>query len=408
MTPEIDLANPAVRANPYPLYARLRKEAPIVQARVAGMGLVWVLTRYDDVARALKDSRLMSDRSRAIGEKHPLDKWWLPGTMRALESSMVMQDEPDHRRLRNLVHQAFTPKSIEQLNDRTNQIADQLLDQAAKEGSIDLIEQYALPLPLTIISEMMGVPEPERPVFRKLIQDLTSGSFEGNQPWVAIVKAVPNAVQLALFFRKLVKLRRTQPRDDLTSRLLQARAEGHAELSEDEVIAMLFLLLFAGHETTVNLIGNGLLALLQNPEQLALLRENPELTPSAVEEILRFSSPAEHPAPRYTSEEMVYHGVTIPPKTAILPLIGAANRDEEVFERADQLDITRNPNRHIAFGLGIHFCLGAPLARLEGKIALQKLVQRFPNLRLATWPENIKWRASSGLRGLQALPLHLS
>jgi len=405
---EIDLAHPAVRANPYPLYARLRREAPVTQAKIRGLGSIWVLSRHEDVAQALKDQRLLSDRARSLGEKSARNKWWLPAMLRAFESSMVMQDDPNHRRLRSLVHQAFTPKSVEQLQGRATEVANELLDKAAKRGSVDLIEAYALPFPLTIISEMMGVPEKDRPVFRKLTDGFTDMTTELGDSMTAVAKGIPVAVMLARFFQKLVKLRRENPQDDLTSRLIQARAEGHAELSEEEVVAMLFLLLFAGHETTVNLIGSGMLALLQNPDQLALLREKPELIGSAVEEVLRYTSPAEHPSPRYTTEEMVYHGITIPRKAALLPLIGSANRDEDVFERPEQLDITRNPNRHVAFGLGVHFCLGAPLARLEGKIGLLTLVQRFPNLRLATWPENLKWRQSPGLRALQTLPLHLS
>lgn len=408
MTLEVDLAHPTSRANPYPIYAKLRQEAPIARAKVKGLGSIWVLSRYDDVAQALKDTRLLNDRSTALGETSARDKWWLPAMLRAFETSMIMQDDPNHKRLRNLVHQAFTPKMVEQLTGRATEVANSLLHEASKRRAIDLIDAYALPLPLTIISEMMGVPENERPVFRALIEGFTDTSIAAQESVSALAKAVPGMIKLAWFFKKLVKLRQNEPTDDLTSRLLQARSEGHAELNEDEVVAMLFLLLFAGHETTVNLIGNGTLALLENPEQFQLLKEKPELIGSAVEELLRYTSPAEHSSPRWTSEEMEYHGVTIPPKEGILPLVASANRDENVFERAESLDITRSPNRHMTFGLGVHFCLGAPLARLEGKIALLALVQRFPNLRLNTPASSLQWRQSPGLRALQALPVLIS
>ncbi|HRI72512.1 MAG TPA: cytochrome P450 [Polyangium sp.] len=408
MTLQIDLADRAVRANPYPLYAKLRKEAPVLRTQVPAVGPAWILARYADVSEALKDPRLLNDRMRAQSKKSPLDRWWMPRIVRAFETSMVAQDDPNHRRLRNLVHMAFTPKMIEQLSARVTEITNNLLDNAEKRGSIDLLDAFALPLPLTIISEMMGVPEKDRLPFRDMIAGMLNNTSALEGSFIGTARMLPTMMRLTRFFQNLVKLRRAEPGDDLTSRLIQARAEGHAQLTEDEIAAMLFLLLFAGHETTVNLIGNGTLALLENPGQLALLREKPELIGSAVEELLRYSNPVEQPSPRWTSEEMTYQGVKIPKGEAIMSLIASANRDEDAFERADELDITRNPNRHVAFGLGVHYCLGAPLARLEGKIAILSLVQRFPKLRLAVPPETLKWRPTPSLHGLEALPVHLS
>lgn len=408
MTPQVDLTDPVTRSNPYAAYAKLRREAPIARAQIRGMGSTWVLSRYDDVAQALKDPRLYNDRAHANGEDGSRDKWWLPSMLTAIERSMVMQDDPNHRRLRSLVHQAFTPKMIEQMSGHISDIANTLLTDAARQGTVNLIESFSLPLPLIVISEMMGVPEEDRFVFRTLIEGFNEGSSLGEHSFVSVAKAIPRAIRLARFFRKLVKLRQSEPGDDVTSRLLLARAEGHAQLSHDEVVAMLFLLLFAGHETTVNLVASGTLALLQHPDQLALLREKPELIGSAVEELLRYTSPAEHTAPRYLSEDIEYHGVRIRAKEWIIPLVASANRDEAAFERPEEIDITRNPNKHVAFGLGVHFCLGAPLARLEGKIAMQELIQRFPNMRLAVPQETLKWRTAPGLRALQALPMHLS
>jgi cytochrome P450 PksS len=209
------------------------------------------------------------------------------------------------------------------------------------------------------------------------------------------------------FFRKLIHLRRAEPRDDLLTALVQAEEQGD-RLSEDELISMIFLLLLAGHETTVNLIGNGTLALLQHPEQLQKLRENPELIGSAVEELLRYGNPVEQPSPRFAREEIHLDGHVIPQGATVMPLLASANRDESMFENADKLDITRKPNRHVAFGMGAHYCLGAPLARLEGTIALQQLVRRFPQMKLAVPEEQLRWRGSVGLRGLKALPLRLT
>ncbi len=404
MTLHIDLLDPEVRANPYPMYAKLRQFSPVAKARLLHLGSVWVLARYDDVASSLKDSRLASDRSNVQETKSLNDKWWLPNVVRAFERSMVAQDDPNHRRLRSLVHQAFTPRMVEQLAGRVTEVTNSLLDKAAKRGSIDLIEDFALPLPFTIICEMMGVPDEERAGFHKMNVAFISDRAETT---LGKMMTVPNLIGLTVFFKKLIRLHQKEPRDDLTTALLNARSEGHADLSEDEVVAMLFLLLLAGHETTVNLIGNGALALLEHPDQFALLREKPELIGSAVEELLRYANPVEQPLPRFAREEMTFHGLTIRKGDAVMPVIASANRDESVFENADKLDITRHPNRHVAFGLGMHYCLGAPLARLEGKVAIQALAQRFPKLRLATTPDKLKWRQSTTLHGLEALPVHL-
>ena len=215
-----------------------------------------------------------------------------------------------------------------------------------------------------------------------------------------------NMLQMYRFFKGLIKLRRKNPGDDLVSALVQAEQDGD-RLNEDEMIAMIFILLLAGHETTVNLIGNGVLALLENPDQLRMLQQQPELMDSAVEELLRYTNPVEQPAPRYTLEEVELSGQKIPKGSRILLGIASANRDETVFENADKLDITRQPNKHLAFGLGIHYCLGAPLARMEGKIALQKLLARYPNMQLGVTPEAVEWRTSMAVRGLKTLPVRL-
>jgi len=238
-------------------------------------------------------------------------------------------------------------------------------------------------------------------VMSRLFEDLAGGGVVG------LILGYPIAVRMERFFRRLVKLRREQPGDDLTSALIRAEESGD-QLSEEELVSMIFLLLLAGHETTVNLIGNGTLALLDHPEQLQKLYEHPELIDSAIEELLRYSNPVGQPAPRFAREDLEIQGHKIPKGSLVMALLASANRDEAAFENADRLDLARNPNRHVAFGYGIHYCLGAPLARLEGRIAILKLVQRFPNMRLAVPREKLIWRRNIGLRGLKSFPLHLS
>jgi cytochrome P450 PksS len=403
MTTEINLKAAEFRADPYPTYARLRKESPVVVIKHPIFGKAYYLTRYNDVVSSFTDPRLANDRRNVVGNKDPLDHWWVPRLFRAFQNNMLSADAPDHRRLRDLVHKAFTPRRVEEMKQAVEKIVGELLDAAQKKQTVDLIADFALPLPLTVISEMMGVPEEDRLTFHRQMGDFLDNLAS---PLQFLLQA-PNAFYMTRFFRKLIRLRREQPRDDLLTALVQAEEQGE-RLSEDELISMIFLLLLAGHETTVNLIGNGTLALLQHPEQLQKLRENPELIGSAVEELLRYGNPVDQPSPRFAKEEIHLEGHVIPQGATVMALLASANRDESVFENADTLDITRKPNRHVAFGMGAHYCLGAPLARLEGTIALQHLVRRFPHMKLAVPEKQLRWRGSVGLRGLKALPLRLT
>jgi cytochrome P450 PksS len=402
---ELTSPSPEVRANPYPFYAQLRKMGPVLPTTRPLIGRGFLLTRYEDVFNSLKDPRLVNDRGNAVeGGGDFLNRWWMPRIIKVFQQNMVTKDEPDHRRLRNLVHKAFTPRMIENLTARVEQLVDALLDAAAKKPVADLIHDFALPLPLTVISEMLGVPEKDRMFFRRVMGGLFD-DLAGGSP-IGLLFSYPAAIRMDRFFRELVKLRRDQPGDDLTTALIRAEEAGD-QFSEEELISMIFLLLFAGHETTVNLIGNGTLALLEHPEQLRKLYEHPELIDSAIEELLRYGNPVGQPAPRFAREDMEIQGVKIPKGSMVLALLPSANRDEAAFENPDELDITRNPNRHVAFGYGIHYCLGAPLARLEGRIAIQKLVRRFPDMRLAVPRKKLTWRRNLNLHGLKALPLHL-
>lgn len=398
----IDLADPRFRTDLYGILASLRKEEPIARVISKSPKPEWLLTRHDDIAQVLKDPRFSSDmRKLREGRKSILESRWMPNLFRAIENSMVMVDDPQHRRLRDLVHKGFTPKRIEDMGKRIEELCDDLLDAAAAKPTTDLIADLALPLPLTIICELMGVPPSDRRKFRKW-----SGNLLQVSSMMGVILEIPNALAMYRYLRKLIQRRRVDPQDDLTTALVQATIQDD-RFTEDEIVAMLFLLLFAGHETTVNLIGNGMLALLEHRDQFELLHQQPGLIDSAIEELLRYGNPVTLVAPRWATEDLEINGHCFPKGSFLTLVLMSANRDEAVFENADDLDITRNPNRHVGFGLGVHYCLGAPLARLEGRIAIQKLVQRFPEMRLAVPFDQLRWKASSGVRGLEALPLKL-
>ena len=390
------------RANPLPVYARMRKLGPVLRSKDL-LGEGFVLPRHEEVAWVIRDPRFASDRkNRRAGSS--TDPWWMPALLKLLGSSMVLKDPPEHRRLRNLVQKAFTPARVENLSDRVAQIAEELLDAAAGKPVVDLMADFALPLPLTVIAEMLGVPPADRLRFRRLIVKV-QGTSAANL--LTFVRTYPHMVGLSHFLQSLVRLRREQPGNDLVTALVQAE-EGDDRLSEDELISMVFLLLFAGHETTVNLLGNGVLELVQHPEQLQKLREQPDLIDSAIDEMLRFTNPVGMVAPRFAREDLDVAGVPMPKGSLVTLLIGSANLDETVFPDADRFDITRSPNRHLSFGHGAHYCLGAPLARLEARVAIPALLRRFERLELTVPSAKLRWRPHIGLRGVETLPLSVT
>jgi cytochrome P450 PksS len=400
---DLNLADREIRQNPYPLYAQLRREDPVALVRVPFFGATYFISRYDDVAAAFKDPRISTDLANASQDMWA-PSWMVPRSLTIMGENMLTKDDPEHRRLRNLVHKAFTPKRIRDMAGRVETVAHELLDAAEKKETSDLVADYALPIPLVIISEMLDVPEEDRHPFHDLTAKFLASTSSGV---LQMLTQMGTANKMIKFFERLIADRRANPGDDLLSALIAAEEEGD-RLSEEELIGMVFLLLLAGHETTVNLIASGALALLEFPDELDRLRENPELMDSAIEELVRFTNPVELSTPRFALEEIEWHGVTIPQGHRILVGVGSANRDETVFENPDAIDITRHPNKHLGFGLGIHYCLGAPLARMEGKIALQALIDRFPDMRLAQRPEDLTWRKSTLVRGLEALPIHLN
>jgi cytochrome P450 len=385
--------DPEFLADPYPTYHRLRAEDPVHRSPLG----FWVLTRYDDVVAVLRDPRCAKEPMiAAVAARLGIP----PGT---IGLSMLDRDPPDHTRLRGLASKAFTPRVVEALRPRIQQIVDDLLERVAPQGGMDLIEEFAYPLPVIVICEMLGVPVEDHERFKGWSLDLARGLDSvmlGPDSEVA-QRSGQARHALAEYFRELIAERRAAPRGDLLSALIAAEEAGD-RLSENELLATCILLLVAGHETTVNLIGNGTMALLRHPDQLQRLRENPGLIGSAVEELLRYDGPVQRTA-RTPTADVVIGGRTIARGEIVMPFIGAADRDPGQFPDPDRLDVARTDNRHIAFGWGIHFCLGAPLARVEGQIAIGTLVRKLPKLALAT--ERPAYRQSLTLRGLQALPL---
>ncbi len=399
----LDLTSPQFNHDPYPTYASLRQNEPVTRIGHTRMGEAWLVTRYDDVVTVLKDPRFSNDRRKTTSANIPAP-WWMPRAVSTFQDSMLLVDDPDHRRLRDLVHKAFTPRMLQDITKRIENVTDELLDGIAHKPTVDLLADFALPLPLTVISDMMGVPHKDRLKFHKWMGTFLDISGGGK---LQMVGKLANMYQMYQFFKSMIKLRRRDPQDDLITALVQAEQDGD-RLNEDEMIAMIFLLLLAGHETTVNLIGSGTLALLENPDQLLLLQNQLDLMDSAVEELLRYTNPVDQPSPRYTLEDVELSGYVIAKNSRVLVGLASANRDESVFKNADQLDITRQPNKHLAFGLGIHYCLGAPLARMEGKIGLQRLIERYPNIQLTLPSDQLQWRSTMAVRGLKALPVRLA
>ena len=394
----VDISSQKFKANPYPVYTLWRAESPVRCVKLPDKRTAWLVTRYEEVAAVLRDERFGKDRFKTpeLTAKQP----WMPRAFRPLTRNMLDQDPPDHTRLRALVHKAFTPRLVEEMRRRVQSLTDELLDAAERSGRMDLIRDYALPLPSTIIAEMLGVPAADRHRFHRW----SSAMVTADTSKISLIRAMPAVLVFLRYVRALIKKRRAQPSDDLAGALARAEEAGD-QLSEEELLAMIVLLLIAGHETTVNLIGNGTLALIEHPEQMEKLRKDPGLIQTAVEELLRFDGPLAMATERFARQGVTVAGVEIPRDGLVFTVLASANRDERQFENPDALDIARENNKHLAFGLGVHYCLGAPLARLEGQIAINTLLRRTADLRLAVPRENLRWRRGLVLRGLGALPV---
>lgn len=395
----IRLFDAAMLADPYSVYREMRSRHPVYHHPADGR---WYLSRYADVDAALRNPFLSSagiDRLRL--------QYTNPALRAALDSmslSMVHTDAPAHSRLRALVSKAFTPRAVEGMTARIQAVVDDLLDAVASKGGMDLIRDLAYPLPVLIIAEMLGLPIEDRDRIKQWSDDMTAPAGAGRPE--ALLASARARSELIAYLSAIIAQRRSQPQNDLLSALIQAEDQGN-RLTDAELYSNAVLLVHAGNENTTNLIGNGAFALLSHRDQLHKLLESPALMETAVEEFLRFDSPFhfEH-TPRLAREPLRFGDVTIPEGASVVVLFGAANRDPEQFPEPDRFDIARFPNHHLAFGAGPHFCLGAPLARLETKIALHTLLTRFPRIRLAPEPpEPLRYFF---MRGFRSLPVVFS
>jgi cytochrome P450 len=388
----VDLTGADFVANPYPTYRKLRETGtPYWQTHSGPGGGMWLLTRYHDVSMLLKEAHTTKN---AIALKRPHE-------ITPFDYTMLAQDPPSHTRLRGLASLAFTPARVKSLEARIEQIVDELIARVRPNGGMEFISALANPLPAIVIAELLGVPAQDHDAFHAW-SDQAVKSFDELPNKTDARKAYEAWLALSRYFGELIKRRRQQPQDDLVSALVLAR-DAQDKLTETELLGMCMLLLVAGHTTTASLLGTGLLTLLRHPEQLALLKSNPELMPSAVEEMLRFECPFQRATFRLSREPMQIGGVTIPAGQQVSGVLGAANRDPDFFPHPDTFDITRQPNRHLAFGYGIHFCFGAPLARAEARIAFSRVLQQLPEIRLAG--ETPDWSPNTFARGLETLPV---
>jgi len=405
MKKPLNLNSKAFIDNKYAYFQWLRENDPVHKGKLMGIMGAYLLSRYDDCVAMLKDPRFIRNRTVATGGGGRMP-FPLPKSVKLMINSMINEDEPNHRRLRSLVHKAFTPRQLTRLEERIETLTAELLDKAEKEmqarGQVELMEAFARPIPVTVIAEMVGVDVAEVPEFAGFVDALTDG-FSGFKLVKTMAFDLPKATT---FVRGLVERKRANPGEDILTALIDAEEEGE-KLSEDELVAMVFLLIIAGHETTYNLITNATYALLTHPEQLARLRADMSLIDSTIEEVLRFNGPLYGTKPEYATEDITIRGVTIPKGSTVMPLLGSGNHDTDIFENPEVFDITRSPNRHLGFGQGIHYCLGAPLARLETKIAIQRLFERNPNLRLAVEPSELELAARPGWHQYKAMPVVL-
>jgi cytochrome P450 len=388
------LLEPEVLADPYPLYRRLRSEDPVHWDPYLH---AWVVTRYADVVTVFQ--RFSADRTPTPERLTSMGMAQLSPIARVMVKQMLFLDPPQHSRIRGLAAVAFTPRRVELLRSRIQEITDDLIDHVEGKGELEIMEDLANPLPAIVTAGLLGVPTRDHVRLKNWSQDFAEvlGNFQHNPDRAA--RVLSSLEEMTAYFRAAVRREATAPTEGLVNALTTAEVDGD-RLTEDEVIANVIVTMVGGQETTTNLIGNGLLTLLRNPEELERLRADPALIPSAVEELLRYESPSQHTA-RLAPHDIELAGHLIRERQAVIAVMGAANRDPERFREPDRLDLSREDNRHLAFGWAGHFCFGAPLARIEGQIAFATLLRRMPHLRLQPGP--ISWRQNLGLRGLSAL-----
>lgn len=395
MSPSADAAvrlvnDPEVMADPFVAYRKWQRGGPVHQATTPDGAPVWLVTRYRDVKTALNDPRL------SLNKIHARDGYRGYALPPALDANLLNLDPPDHTRLRRLISQVFTARRVSQLRPQIQAITDDLLDAVDTAQPVDLMGSLAVPLPVNVIGELLGVPAAERGQFRTWTTTLTTPARPADA-----AQAVAN---MQGYLTDLIARKRAEPADDLISAMIAAR-DHNDRLNEDELTSLAFLTLWAGYEASVHLIGNGILELLRHPDQLALLRSRPELLPAAADELLRYTGPIPYAIRRFPTENIEIAGTAIPAGATVLLCLAAANRDPDRFPTPDTLDITRSDTAHLAFGHGIHHCLGAALARLETEIALGTLLNRYPRITLAINARNLRWHPSFRSRGLLELPI---
>ncbi|MBY0131595.1 cytochrome P450 [Bacillus cereus] len=395
----INLASAQFKEDAYEIYKESRKKQPILFVNQVEIGKEWLITRYEDALPLLKDNRLKKDWTNVFSQDTK-NMYLSVDNSDHLTTHMLNSDPPNHSRLRSLVQKAFTPKMIAQLDGRIQRIADDLISDIERKGTLNLVDDYSFQLPIIVISEVLGIPKEDQAKFRIWSHAVIASPETPEE----IKETEKQLSEFITYLQYLVDIKRKEPKEDLVSALILAESEGH-KLSARELYSMIMLLIVAGHETTVNLITNTVLALLENPNQLQLLKDNPKLIDSAIEEGLRYYSPVEVTTARWAAEPFQIHDRTIEKGDMVVIALASANRDETVFENPEVFDITRENNRHIAFGHGSHFCLGAPLARLEAKIAITTLFNRMPELQIKGNREEIKWQGNYLMRSLEELPL---
>jgi cytochrome P450 len=402
-TRKYDLYTDAFRADTYATFARMRDEDPVFrQPGLDGETPIWFVTRYEDVVAVLLDDvRFVRDPALALDPATlAAFRAGMPPELEFVENHMLNRDGADHRRLRRLVTKGFTPRMVAGLRPRIEAIADELLDAVAGREELELVDEFAFPLPITVIAELLGIPAADRPRFRVWSDAIVTPALSPED----VRRFGGLMVDFVGYLRELFAERRADPRDDLLSALL-AVEDGGDTLSQEELSSMVVLLIVAGHETTVSLIGNAVLALLDHPEARDTALASPEAMRATVEELLRYDGPVERALNRWAATDVELGGRTIRRGDTVIAILGAANRDERRFPEPDRLDPARGDTRHVAFGRGSHYCLGAPLARLEAEVALTSLFRRLPGLRLAGPREELRWRPTPLFRSLAALPL---
>jgi cytochrome P450 len=403
-----EISSQDYKRNPYPILAEMLENGPIIQLKYPFIGTFLAVTNYEAVNDLLRDRETFVRDPRTAGLKKGANlPWWLPRSMRLAADSMITRDEPDHRRLRGLVEQAFLRRSVEQLRPRFESIATEMLDdleaQQRQTGQpVDLVSGLARPFPLAVICELLGLPHSDRPLFVRQAESLAN-----NLSVVSLFRWVTGIRRITSYIREQIQAARKQPREGLISALVAAEQNGQ-RLSEDETVAMILLLLFAGHVTTVHLIGGGVYTLLAHPEQKQALLSDWTQVGGAVDEMLRYLSPVQTTKPMLPIRDIEWRGQQLKRGTRILALLAAANVDPQQFADPERFDIHRHPNPHVAFGAGIHICLGLKLAVAETEIAVEKLFSRYPNLELAIPDSEVAWSRQPGTRGMESLPVHLA